>query len=122
MIMLTLVSLCSIREFCDLSIPIIMFDKDSNYVVMKLEEVSVWPTPYVAYVARIVLTQTSSSHCHSALITSGLRTRQSQSRRQDRHRWVGYHARALRYRLVGGGFMGVSRFASFRGYNCIVEA
>jgi predicted CDP-diglyceride synthetase/phosphatidate cytidylyltransferase len=41
MIMLTLVSLCSIREFCDLSIPIIMFDKNSNYVVMKLEEVSV---------------------------------------------------------------------------------
>ena len=30
----------SIREFCDLSVPIIMFDKDSNFVVMKLEEVS----------------------------------------------------------------------------------
>ncbi|KAG7293129.1 hypothetical protein NEMBOFW57_003175 [Staphylotrichum longicolle] len=28
----------AIREFCDLSVPIIMFDKDSNYVVMKLEE------------------------------------------------------------------------------------
>ncbi|KAK4042554.1 cytidine deaminase-like protein [Parachaetomium inaequale] len=27
-----------IREFCDLSVPIIMFDKDSNFVVMKLEE------------------------------------------------------------------------------------
>ncbi|EAQ93389.1 hypothetical protein CHGG_01624 [Chaetomium globosum CBS 148.51] len=27
-----------IREFCDLSVPIIMFDKDTNYVVMKLEE------------------------------------------------------------------------------------
>ncbi|GAB1310334.1 Cytidine deaminase [Madurella fahalii] len=27
-----------IREFCDLSVPIIMFDKDSNFCVMKLEE------------------------------------------------------------------------------------
>lgn len=35
-----LLLLGSIREFCDLSVPIIMFDKDSNYVVMKLEEVS----------------------------------------------------------------------------------
>ena len=34
--------MCSIREFCDLSVPVIMFDKDSNYVVMKLEEASVW--------------------------------------------------------------------------------
>lgn len=38
---LTLVPSYSIREFCDLSVPIIMFDKDSNYVVMKLEEVSI---------------------------------------------------------------------------------
>jgi hypothetical protein len=30
----------SIREFCELSVPIIMFDKDSNFVVMKLGEVS----------------------------------------------------------------------------------
>ncbi|KAI8632368.1 cytidine deaminase-like protein [Xylariaceae sp. FL1651] len=29
-----------IREFCDLTAPIIMFDKDDNYVVMRLEEVS----------------------------------------------------------------------------------
>ncbi|KAI0447756.1 cytidine deaminase [Xylaria telfairii] len=28
----------SIREFCDLNVPIIMFDKDDNYVVMRLEE------------------------------------------------------------------------------------
>ncbi|KAI0457733.1 cytidine deaminase [Xylaria acuta] len=27
-----------IREFCDLKTPIIMFDKDDNYVVMRLEE------------------------------------------------------------------------------------
>ncbi|KAK3300283.1 cytidine deaminase-like protein [Chaetomium fimeti] len=27
-----------IREFCELSVPIIMFDKNSNFVVMKLEE------------------------------------------------------------------------------------
>ncbi|KAK4105787.1 cytidine deaminase [Parathielavia hyrcaniae] len=27
-----------IREFCDLSVPIIMFDKDSKFIVMKLEE------------------------------------------------------------------------------------
>ncbi|KAI1757000.1 cytidine deaminase [Xylaria castorea] len=27
-----------IREFCDLSTPIIMFDKDDNYLVMRLEE------------------------------------------------------------------------------------
>ncbi|KAI0191778.1 cytidine deaminase-like protein [Xylaria flabelliformis] len=27
-----------IREFCDLNTPIIMFDKDDNYVVMSLEE------------------------------------------------------------------------------------
>ncbi|KAH6853663.1 cytidine deaminase-like protein, partial [Chaetomium sp. MPI-CAGE-AT-0009] len=26
------------REFCELNVPIIMFDKDSNFVVMKLEE------------------------------------------------------------------------------------
>ena len=31
---------CSIREFCDLSIPIIMFDKNSDYLVLRLEEVS----------------------------------------------------------------------------------
>jgi hypothetical protein len=35
------VPLRSIREFCELSVPIIMFDKNSNFVVMKLEEVSV---------------------------------------------------------------------------------
>ncbi|KAI0164835.1 cytidine deaminase [Xylariaceae sp. FL1272] len=29
-----------IREFCDLEAPIIMFDKDDNYVVMRLGEVS----------------------------------------------------------------------------------
>ncbi|KAK4136490.1 cytidine deaminase [Trichocladium antarcticum] len=28
----------SIREFCDLTVPIIMFDKDSNFVVMTLDE------------------------------------------------------------------------------------
>ncbi|RYC59578.1 hypothetical protein CHU98_g6622 [Xylaria longipes] len=27
-----------IREFCDLDVPIIMFDKDDRYVVMRLEE------------------------------------------------------------------------------------
>lgn len=31
---------CSIREFCDLQMPILMFDKDGNFVVMRLEEVS----------------------------------------------------------------------------------
>ena len=31
---------CSMREFCDLSVPIIMFDKDDNFAVMTLEEVS----------------------------------------------------------------------------------
>lgn len=30
----------SLREFCDLSMPVIMFDKDDNYSVMRLEEVS----------------------------------------------------------------------------------
>lgn len=29
----------SIREFCKLSMPVIMFDKDGNYVVLRLEEV-----------------------------------------------------------------------------------
>ncbi|KAI0910567.1 cytidine deaminase [Ustulina deusta] len=29
-----------IREFCDLTAPIIMFDKDDNYVVVRLEDVS----------------------------------------------------------------------------------
>lgn len=29
----------SIREFCDLSTPIMMFDKDGNFSIMKLEEV-----------------------------------------------------------------------------------
>ncbi|KAI1176231.1 cytidine deaminase [Nemania sp. FL0916] len=28
------------REFCDLKVPIIMFDKDDNYIVMRLEEVT----------------------------------------------------------------------------------
>jgi hypothetical protein len=28
------------REFCSLSMPVIMLDKDENYVVLKLEEVS----------------------------------------------------------------------------------
>jgi hypothetical protein len=31
---------CSIREFCDLKIPIFMFDKNEDFVVLKLEEVS----------------------------------------------------------------------------------
>lgn len=35
----------SIREFCDLSMPILMFDKDENYCVLKLEEVSVLKSP-----------------------------------------------------------------------------
>ena len=30
---------CSIREFCDLDTPILMFDKDGAFVVMKLEQV-----------------------------------------------------------------------------------
>ena len=30
----------SIREFCDLDLPILMFDKDGAYIVMKLEQVS----------------------------------------------------------------------------------
>lgn len=30
----------SIREFCDLKAPIIMFDKDDNYKVARLEQVS----------------------------------------------------------------------------------
>lgn len=34
---------CSIREFCDLQMPILMFDKDENFVVLRLEEVSTPP-------------------------------------------------------------------------------
>lgn len=30
----------SIREFCDLKMPILMFDRDGNYCVLRLEEVS----------------------------------------------------------------------------------
>lgn len=33
----------SIREFCDLKMPLLMFDKDGNFVVLKLEEVSLRP-------------------------------------------------------------------------------
>lgn len=33
-------SAVSIREFCDFPTPIFMFDKDGNFVVMKLKEVS----------------------------------------------------------------------------------
>jgi hypothetical protein len=33
--------LCSIREFCDLEMPIFMFDKDGAFVVMKLGQVRV---------------------------------------------------------------------------------
>jgi cytidine deaminase len=29
---------CSIREFCELQMPIFMFDKDGAFVVMKLEQ------------------------------------------------------------------------------------
>lgn len=29
----------SIREFCELQMPIFMFDKDGNFVVMRLEQV-----------------------------------------------------------------------------------
>lgn len=35
----------SIREFCDLSMPILMFDKDENYCVLRLQEVSVIWSP-----------------------------------------------------------------------------
>ena len=35
----------SIREFCDLSIPILMFDKYSDYLVLRLEEVCPAPCP-----------------------------------------------------------------------------
>jgi hypothetical protein len=31
----------SIREFCDLSMPIFMFDKNGDFVVMKLEMVCI---------------------------------------------------------------------------------
>ena len=44
----------SMREFCDLSVPIIMFDKDDNFAVMTLEEVgglsglsNIWPGPLI---------------------------------------------------------------------------
>ena len=30
----------SIREFCDLQMPLLMFDKDGNFCVLRLEEVS----------------------------------------------------------------------------------
>ena len=30
----------SIREFCELDMPIIMFDKDGNFSILKLEEVT----------------------------------------------------------------------------------
>lgn len=30
----------SIREFCDLDMPIVMFDKDGKYCILRLEEVS----------------------------------------------------------------------------------
>lgn len=33
-------TLCSIREFCELKTPIFMFDKDGAFVVMRLEQVS----------------------------------------------------------------------------------
>lgn len=29
----------SIREFCDLKMPILMFDKDGNFCVLRLEDV-----------------------------------------------------------------------------------
>lgn len=29
----------SIREFCELKMPILMFDKDGNYCVLRLEDV-----------------------------------------------------------------------------------
>ena len=32
-------NLISIREFCELDMPIFMFDKDAAFVVMKLEQV-----------------------------------------------------------------------------------
>ena len=43
------------REFCDLSVPIIMFDKDDNFAVMTLEEVgglsglqhTAWPADHL---------------------------------------------------------------------------
>jgi cytidine deaminase len=34
-----LLTASSIREFCSMDMPVIMFDKDDNYVVMTLEEV-----------------------------------------------------------------------------------
>lgn len=33
----------SIREFCELSVPILMFDKDGNYCVLRLEDVGPRP-------------------------------------------------------------------------------
>lgn len=39
-------TLGSIREFCELSTPILMFDKNGDYLVQNLEEVSkpdLWP-------------------------------------------------------------------------------
>lgn len=34
----------SIREFCDLTVPILMFDKNANFVVMTIQEVSTFPS------------------------------------------------------------------------------
>jgi hypothetical protein len=36
-------ALSSIREFCELSMPILMFDKDGKFVVMRLEQVRIMP-------------------------------------------------------------------------------
>jgi cytidine deaminase len=33
----------SIREFCELDTPIVMFDRDGMFVVMRLEQVCVLP-------------------------------------------------------------------------------
>lgn len=38
--LLTEISPKSIREFCELSMPILMFDKDENFSVLRLEDVS----------------------------------------------------------------------------------
>lgn len=40
---LGLTCLRSIREFCDLNMPIVMFDKDGNFCVLRLEDVSLQP-------------------------------------------------------------------------------
>lgn len=68
-----LISCChSIREFCDLTMPILMFDQNLDYVVLRLEDVS--PTLFIAVPVLMMIYLLTTSPASPSVFRAGTPT------------------------------------------------